>query len=262
MRARKLLVNVGKLAGGTALGLGLLAFSAQVSHAQGSVDIGTSDGGPGSVVPVEISLNGTGDQTIVAETNDIGFPPTAGIRANDAGDPDCTLNPAIMKGNTAFAFRPRDCTPGTDCNAIRATIISFNPSESDTDIPDGLLYTCNVTVPAGATIGSTIALENQVAGITNVDREDIDVSEASADGAVNVVEVTPTPTATATLGEPTSTNTPAEPTATSTRTPRPGGGGGNEEDDGCQMVAPADASMGWMLLVPAALLIWRRRRAL
>jgi hypothetical protein len=261
MRARKLLVNVSKVAGGAALGLSMMALSAQVSLAQGTVDIGMASGAAGTNVAVEVSLNGTGDQVIVAETNDIGFPPGAPIAAKENGTPDCTLNSSIMKGNTAFAFRPRNCTHGTDCNAIRATVISFNEAEADTDIPDGVLYTCNVSIPAGATVGSVIALENQIAGITNIDREDIDVTEASADGAVNVVEVpTNTPTATNTP-EPTATDTPAEPTATSTNTPHPPGGGG-QDDDGCQMVAPAGSSMGWILLAPAALLIWRRRRAL
>jgi hypothetical protein len=257
MRARKLLVNVSKLAGGTALGLSMLAFSAQVSHAQGTVDIGMGQGAAGTEAAVDISLNGTGDQTIVAMTNDIGFPPMAGIAANDSGDPDCTLNPSIMKGNTGFTFRPRDCTPGTDCTAIRATVISFNEDEADTDIPDGVLYTCNVAIPGGATVGSVIALTNETALITNIDREDIDVSEASADGSVEVIEPpTNTPTFTP---EPTDTPVPEE-TATPTNTTRPTGGGG-EDDDGCQMVAPVDASAGWLLLVPAAVLIWRRRRA-
>jgi len=259
MRARKLLVNVSKLAGGTALGLSMLAFSAQVSHAQGTVDIGMGSGAAGTNAAVDISLNGSGDQTIVAETNDIGFPPGAPIAAKENGTPDCTLNSSIMKGNTAFVFRPRNCTHGTDCNAIRATVISFNEAEADTDIPDGVLYTCNVAIPSGATVGSVIALTNEIAGITNIERVDIDVTEASADGSVEVVDVpTNTPTATNTP-EPTVTDTPEEDSPTPTNTPRPVNA--NDDDDGCQVVAPAHANAGWLLLVPAAVLIWRRRRA-
>lgn len=261
MRARNILFNFGKVGATTVLGLAAVAFSAQLSLAQGSIDIGNGSGAPGGVAAVEVSLNGTGDQTIVAITNDIGFDASNPVAANEGGTPDCTLNSSIMKGNTSFAFRPRNCTVGTDCTGIRATVISFNPAESDTDIPDGLVYTCNVSVPADAEVGSTILLENQIAGITNVDREDIDVTEASADGSVEVVPPatsTPTPTDTPAVTA-TSTNT-ATPESTATNTPRPTKAGG-DDDDGCQMVAPANTNSGWLLLLPAAVLIWRRRRA-
>jgi hypothetical protein len=123
-------------------------------------------------------------------------------------------------------------------------------------IPDGsVLFTCQFDAVAAGT--SEITVSN---GIVS-DAEGNETDATGTNGSVTVAEASPTPTATATPEEPTATNTPAEPTATATRTPRPGGGGG-QDDDGCQMVAPADASMGWILLAPAALLIWRRRRAL
>jgi MYXO-CTERM domain-containing protein len=32
------------------------------------------------------------------------------------------------------------------------------------------------------------------------------------------------------------------------------------DDDGCAVVSPTDGSAGWMLLLPAAMLLWVRRR--
>jgi hypothetical protein len=77
---------------------------------------------------------------------------------------------------------------------------------------------------------------------------------------------TPTPTMTATPSGP--TETPSGPTSTptvgATETPvvpptatRPP----FDEDDGCQIVAPADGSLAWLLLLPVGMLLWRRRRS-
>lgn len=46
-----------------------------------------------------------------------------------------------------------------------------------------------------------------------------------------------------------------------TVTTAPESPGGGEDDEGCSIVAPAQRHAGWMLLIPAAILLWARRRA-
>jgi len=125
--------------------LGLLAAggaSATVVETVGNVS-----GAPGDVVPVSVTMD-DGGASVVGIQLDLGWDPATPVAATPSMAPDCAVNPAIHKDQTAFAFEPFGCTPGVDCTAVRALVISFvDPSP----IPDGsVLVTCNLAVTADA----------------------------------------------------------------------------------------------------------------
>jgi hypothetical protein len=70
--------------------------------------------------------------------------------------PNCTVNPAIAKDSTIFAFLPPDCTSTGSCELIKSIVISFGDSAP---IADGsVLYTCAVDILASATPGDVVPL--------------------------------------------------------------------------------------------------------
>lgn len=227
--------------------------------ADATIVIGSATGeAPGNAV-IEVRLN-TGVE-VAGTQNDITFTPQAGIRADDDGDPVCAANEDIEKNGTTFAFLPNGCTPGDTCTGVRALVLALNNVDP---IPDGsVLYTCDIAIAADAT--GEIPLTCSNAG-----------SSSPAGGALN----TDCTNGTITIGGATPTNTVGEATATST--PTTGGAtptntvGGNTPtrtnttgpipptfvcDDGCSVAAPVDTTTGWVLLLPAALLLWVRRRS-
>ena len=224
-------------------------------------------GAAGQDGTLTVSLE-TGEGVEVAGTqNDTVFPDGVGVVARENGRPNCTVNPEIDKGGTSFAFIPNGCTPGTDCDGVRALVLAL---DNVNPIPDGsVLYTCLVS------IGSTVEDGTYPITCLNDGASDPDghaVSTACATGDV-IVGVQPTrtstpsgtPTVTPTV-TPTATPTPEPgvPTFTSTATNTPSASPTrthkkNDEDDGCQVVAPAESSGAWLLL-PLAALLWRRRR--
>lgn len=364
------------------------------------IKVGRVRAAAGTTMPVDVTLFAGSALQVAGTQNDIGFESAAQVRANASNRPDCTVNPAINKGGTSFAFQPSQCTPGDSCTGMRSFVLALDNVDP---IPTGsVLYSCNIAIAEGAndafplectgpggstptggaidnavcedgcadvpegvaqTIGSggsistgdaptdidptETTLTSPNAGVASileegrcpgadgppaglefvglkvtarapagspaapvqlefrVDAPDVDASELivlhngervddciesgvadpepcvqardNDDGYIQAVvlasnanarwefavELPPTPTATFTE-VPTPTATPPSevtntPTSTPTNTRPPTGG--NDEDDGCAIVAPADSHLGWMLFVPAAVLIWRRRRA-
>jgi MYXO-CTERM domain-containing protein len=95
-------------------------------------------------------------------------------------------------------------------------------------------------------------------------QEGTTAAEHAAESAVTfqgALPVTPTPTVTPSPGSPTATATNTVVPPTSTRTTRPTSPSGGNDDDGCAIVAPAQSGSAWMLLLPAAALLWLRRRS-
>jgi hypothetical protein len=201
---------------------------------------------------------------VAGTQNDTIFPAGVGVIADNRGRPTCSVNPEIDKGGTSFAFLPNGCTPGTDCTGVRSLVLAL---DNVSPIPSGsVLYTCEVSIASSVADG-TYPLGCENAGASDPDGNAV----ATACDAGNVIvgvqptvtstprpSNTPTETPTATPeGVPTATNTPAAPpTATATRTRGPK----KDEDDGCQVVAPATGGEAWLLLLPVAALLWRRRR--
>lgn len=197
---------------------------------------------------ITVSLSTAGEE--IAGTENVLQMGAVQIAARPNGKPNCSVNEEIDKAATSFAYQPSGCTPGDTCTAVKALVLSL---ENVNPIPDGsVLYTCVVTGEG--------SLE-----CTN---------PGASDPAGNPIEITcgappalPTPTPTNTVEVPTNTPTtaptntntaPPAPTSTNTRTPRPARG--DDEDDGCQVTAPAN-STGLLLLLPAVGLLIARRRS-
>ncbi|MBI3786242.1 MAG: hypothetical protein HY270_22875, partial [Deltaproteobacteria bacterium] len=94
-------------------------------------------------------VSGSGNQ-VAGTQNDLAFP--AGVTIGLKGTkPDCTVNPDINKGGTAFSFRTANCASGSTC--VRALVLALDNTDV---IPDGsTLYTCNVTTSG---TGGTVAV--------------------------------------------------------------------------------------------------------
>jgi hypothetical protein len=231
--------------------------------AEATIVIGSVTGAAGSFVPLDVTLQTAVE--VAGTQNDITFPSVAGVAAGSDGSPLCSVNPDIDKGDTSFAFQPPGCTPGTDCTAVRALVLSISNVKA---IPNGsVLYTCTIAVSESAANG-TYPLVCSNAGATDPGGNAL--VTACVDGSVIVgvqptptdtpsptpsVSPTPTPTATSlTPPAPTATNTPLVPPPTNTPQPRP------RDDDSCQIVAAPGSRPAWVLLLPAALLLGLRRR--
>jgi len=236
---------------------------------QATIVVGTATGAAGDFVPLEVTLQTA--VPVASLQNDITFPPQAGVAAGQNGKPMCTVNPDINKEGTSFAFEPPDCTPGTDCTGIRAVVLSLAGQDP---IPDGsLLYTCTIAIAEDAENGSfALTCSNASAK----DPSGVVVGTECTNGSV-VVGVQPTATATVTptrSANPTPTATPVvviptptitagtPPTATPTSPPAPTSTRfrRSSDDDSCQIVAGSHSHPAWMLLIPAVLLLRRRRR--
>lgn len=239
--------NIGRIF--TAAAGGALLISASPLLAV-NISVGSATGGPGDSVTVDIVLQTEGSDVAGTE-NEIAFDAAAPITG-------CERNEAIGKEGTAFAFRPAGCTAGTDCTSVKALVLSLSNVDP---IPDGsVLYSCTVQLPSDA---GCWALTCSAPGSSDPTGTALDTT--CSDGEV-CVELPPTPTATPvpptptdTPVPPTATNTPVAtdtPTPTATRVPS-----GDEDDDGCQVTAPASSRSGWILLLPAAALLWLRRRS-
>jgi len=223
------------------------------------IAVGTVTGAPGSTAQIEISLNLLQEGVEVAGAeNVLNFPAETEVIG-------CAVNPEIQREASAFSLSPTGCTGGTDCDSVKALILSFTNLSG---IPDGsVLYTCDLGLAGGsaASVG-TFAVTCTEPGTS--DPEGNPLTTICSDGSVTIEESTPTPTP-----EPTATNTPEDedptptptddgpPTATSTPTNTPTSTRpARVDDDSCAIVAPQSTSTGWMLLLPMAGLLWLRRR--
>ena len=243
------------------------------AEAAAIIHVGSASGMIGDTVDVDVTLAVPLLGTMVAGTqNDITFSGGIGaaisIAAKTDGTPDCTVNPAIQKPQSTFGFLPAGCS-GEACTGMRSLILSF---AAPTAIPDGSrLYTCKVTINSTAANGQMYPLTCAMPGASNLTGGALTAS--CTDGEISVgpgggtPTGSPTPTATTSgvIGTPTTTPTvggTVVATATRTRT------GGiiptvrrGTDDDGCAIGSPVASGSGWMLLLPAAMLIWLRRRS-
>lgn len=225
----------------------------------------------------DLNLAAVGDATIsvklaagtaqVAGTqNDIGFGGVT-FKRKANGKPDCTVNAAIDKTATSFAFRPASCTEAT-CDSVRALVLSTD--NTDPIVDGSVLYTCNVTVSSTGT--ETLPVTGVILSTPAGTRVP---NPSGRDGKVCVPVVGPTHTPTATVPQPTATVTQRPTatvtpptvvvrtaTATATRQPSAVGTAALEDEGGCQINAAGTSSNGWLLLIPvaAALVIRRRSR--
>lgn len=235
-----------------------------IVEAEAIIHVGSTMGDPGEPglsidVTLEVPLLGT---EVAGTQNDITFAAPDGdldvrIRARANGRPDCAVNPAIDKGATTFAFQPSACT-GDACRGVRALVLSFDNTDA---IPDGsVLYTCQIEIASAAEPGETYPLTCSNAGASDPDGDALTTSCTNGEVIVGGIEATHTPTNTVVGGTPTPTRTAAA-TATNTREVRPTFPFFTNDDDACAIVSPANSHAGWMLLLPAGVLLWLRRRS-
>jgi hypothetical protein len=124
---------------------------------------------------------------------------------------------------------------------------------------DGVVARCKFQIKSSAAPGTyPLVCDTAPGQTTAADPVGNELQVTCQDGQLLIPTVPPTSTITPTPPVPTATST-----ATITNTPlptntRPPGGG--DEDDGCQIGAPGSSGSAWMLFVPAALLVWLRRR--
>lgn len=129
---------------GVTLVLGLGAASARATVVE---HVGSVTGAPGDVVSVGVTLD-DGGASVTSIQLDLVWDPATPVATTPGLAPACTVNPAIHKDQTIFAFQPFGCTPGDDCTAVRALVLSF---VDQSPIPDGsVLVTCDVAIDAAA----------------------------------------------------------------------------------------------------------------
>lgn len=238
-----------------------------VGPPSGSIDVGSASGLPGSTVAVEVSLTVADGEEIVGTENVLTFAAsvqavTSGTvsAASDVQLRDCARNEAIGKDGTAFSFQPSGCTEGSDCESLKALVLSLGNTDP---IPTGsVLYTCQAAISSNAQPG-TVTLGCSEPGASDSNGNPLNVE--CNNGSVTIEEEpTPIPTATpmpteAPTDTPENTVMPTDP-PDPTSTPIPTVDDNNEDDDSCAIVAPQSSSSGWMLLLPLAGLLWLRRR--
>ncbi len=118
--------------------------------------LGTAAGAPGEEILVDVTLADVEQGYEVSATqNDILFPPGAHVVIKEDGKPDCSVNPAIDKGATAFAFLPSACAfPG--CTSMRALVLAID--NVDPIPPGSVLYTCRWMLSDEAAAGDALPL--------------------------------------------------------------------------------------------------------
>lgn len=114
----------------------------------------------GARVTIAVTLQ-TDGALIAGTQNDLHFDGVnISIAARLDGTPDCTVEPAIRKNGTAFAFLASDCA-GAACTTVRALVLALGNVDP---IADGsALYQCTVEVAAGAANGAyPVSIDNIV----------------------------------------------------------------------------------------------------
>jgi hypothetical protein len=131
--------------------------------------MGSASGAPGTQTTFDVTLS-TAGAMVAGVQADIAFDSNTPVAATGAGRPDCTVNPAINKQGTAFAFQPPGCS-GTGCTAFRAIVFSLSNVEP---IADGaVLYTCKVNIDPAAAPGPYPLLVSNV-GMSTPDGQPIE----------------------------------------------------------------------------------------
>jgi len=202
-----------------------VVLNIQVAAAVVSVEVGSTTGTAGQMVELAAVLTADAHESVAGIENDLRFDPGAPIAAGADGRPDCSPNPAIRKGATAFSFRPIGCDPRAEqCTSVHALVVAVDNVDP---IPSGaILYRCRVAIsdrarPGGYPIGVTNALYTPPTG-----------GDRTAQGSDGVV------------------------TALGTNMPSSAGSGGA----GCQIGAGGSRASLWLAFGLLACRRWRRWR--
>jgi len=231
------------------MALAVATFLSATAAATVSINIGSTSGAPGATVTFQVTLDSGGAQ-VGGVQNEILFDPATPIAS-------CAIYPPLT-GLSNWGLQPQGCTPLVDCSQANFVILLFG-----SQIPDGLLYQCDVKIAADAAAG-IFPLHCSGAGAADPDGQVL--AAQCVEGQVEVVAPTVTPTATGTptqTSAPTPTATANPPTAAPVETPTTAAGPqlptSWEDHDSCQIAADGRGA-GWLLLVPVAVLVILRRR--
>jgi len=145
-------------------------------------------------------------------------------------------------------------------DSVASVLVGWFQNFSPTLTGTVAVGTLSVVIPAGAQQNDTYAVQVLEPSATSDGETDLPMT-----GQAGQIQVVVPPTATVTPTNtpvPTATSTsPVTFTPTKTNTPLPTATSAAKDDDGCQIVSGKQGSTGWLLLFPAAALLWRRRRS-
>lgn len=133
----------------------------------------STSGFPGETVSVELRLLAEGVVPVATE-NVLQFPPEVRVTS-------CERNEALGKEATAFQFFPAGCTPGTDCDSVKALVLSF--SNLDPIASGSVLYRCSATISPEAPPG-TYPVSVREPGSS--DENGVALTTEGADGEIRV----------------------------------------------------------------------------
>jgi hypothetical protein len=256
---------LGKNAVLPALALAMVLVAATQARAA-TISIENATGAAGGIVQVDIILATSAGESVAGTQNDILFD---GAMANLGMASACRINPAISDDAEGCEDDPnsgpcktlnRSLADVEGGRRLRGLVLSLSNTTLITPADSTVvLYTCDFTVPEGAT--GTIPLGNSNCGASDPSGGALAAGCVPGSITIQVAEPpTHTPTTVPVTNTPTrapGTNTPRPNTPTNTRPPSSGGG---DDDDGCQVVASPSSHLSWLLLAPAAFLVIRRRR--
>jgi hypothetical protein len=120
------------------------------------IQVGTASGNPGKTVGFAVTLTSTAQLQIAATTNCIAIDANVPFAQTATHAPDCTVNDAIQKADSSFAFAPSGCDPSSTCQSMCADIHGANGTPA---IPQGaMLYSCRIAIP-NTTANATYPLD-------------------------------------------------------------------------------------------------------
>lgn len=116
------------------------------------IEIGAASGQPGSTVGFAVTFTFADRFAIVGIRNCIDTNADVPFARTGTGAPDCTVNAALQKPDSTFAFEPAGCDPAANCTGMCADI--RGPQGTPVIPVDSMLYSCRVAIPAGTPNGS------------------------------------------------------------------------------------------------------------
>ncbi len=239
---------------------------------------------PGGAAVENVSCNNGSVDVPETVSGELG---AGGMLTTDTEEDGCTnvdvVETTLTSPNAGFASideRGRKTSAPTGFSFIGLQVTVVAP-EASADTPLALDFCIDASqVPEGATVDmfkDGVLIEDcaDTSGMANPD-PCIAENSVGEDGNTNITvltssaslwnfgvstEVPPTATPTMTATPIPATDTPVvEATDTPVVQPTPTRNP-FDEDDGCQIVAPADSGLAWLLFMPMGMLLWLRRRS-
>lgn len=142
-----------------------------------SLDAGSAAGVAGSIVAIDVHLSG-GQNLVTAASTDLAYDATTIRVVADGDDIACAINPSIGAGTAAAKVLLVGRLPGPGSTEIlRVGLVSFTSTAA---IPDGLLFTCELEIDAGANPGQVV-IDNTPSAVTALGQR---LEASGRDGAI------------------------------------------------------------------------------